>query len=145
MSRKPEATFRDSVHRHMRNVEVHRQPMGNSAYVGTPDFYYESNDGVLWVEWKFWKVVPPFFNLTTPTKPSHKTKLSALQHAWLKRADGNGVDAFVICGCPNGGVIMDLFDAEQTWSREAFTKRLQDRKFLAAWLEAFVWKPPSHG
>lgn len=142
MGRKPEATFRDSVHRHMREPAVHTQPMGNVYSAGTPDTYYESNKEVLWVEWKFWKpVVPPAFNLVTPTMKSHKTKLSPLQYAWGKRAVGNGVNWRCIVGCPEGGVVFTLTEAEHTWSRESFMALVKSRKELAHWLEEFVYNP----
>lgn len=123
----------------MKNQGVHRQPMGNSAYVGTPDFYYEGNKSHIWVEWKFWKTVPPAFNLVTPTRPSHKTKLSSMQTAWLDRAWRNGTDAIVICGCPDGGAILTIDECHYTWQRATFMEMCKTRKELAAWLENYVW------
>lgn len=133
MARKPEATFRTSVHKYL-DGNVHRQPAGNAYSAGTPDTYYESFSSHLWVEWKFWRVVPPKFNLSEPVMKSHKTRLSELQLAWVNRAHGNNQFVAVITGCPKGGIIM----IEREWTcditRECFEHNILTRREIAQWI-----------
>ena len=72
--------------------------------------------------------------MSSPTRQSHKTRLSKLQYKWLERAYGNDVDVAVICGCPDGGVVMTEESWDAPWTREQFREELQCRKDLALWI-----------
>lgn len=123
MARKPEGQFVTSVNRYL-PLAVHHEGMANPYRSGTPDEYYEGSRGVLWVEYKFLRTVPP--NITPD--------LSPLQERWLLRAYNNGVNVAVIVGSPSGGVIYTDRSWEQTITRDEYLSRMVSRTELAAWI-----------
>lgn len=94
MPRKPEAVFRTAVERYLPDG-VYRQSVGGLYSNGTPDRYYEGPGGVLWAEYKYAPQLPGVVDLVNGRSGP---KLSALQALWLKRAEENGVRAFVLLG-----------------------------------------------
>lgn len=74
-------------------ADVYREKMANPWRGGTPDMWYSSKAGDLWIEWKW-----------LPRKPKEFVvpDLSALQRDWLdcRQAEGRNVAVFV--GAPDG-------------------------------------------
>lgn len=130
MARKPENTFRQSVHRHLPS-EVYQEKMANPYQGGAPDDYYEGSSDILWVEWKYYQKLPLSVDLLN-TKAS--VKLSKLQHCWLTRAHTNGRNVAVIAGSSQGGVIFRIPDLETPLTREEFLERAMTRQEIAAWI-----------
>lgn len=131
MARKPEATFKTSVHKYLDRTNIYFASLGGGYVAGVPDVYYESENFVLWVEWKFLPSIPPIVDLTNQKA---KTKLSPLQQQWLSRAHYNGVTVAVICGCKDGGVIFTGDSWKKPLTRAEFQVRLLSRKELASWI-----------
>lgn len=133
LARKPEAVYRNSVHKHIDKSKVYFASMGGGYVAGIPDVYYEGNAGCLWVEWKNFQVLPTKIKLTSP---SSAAKLSVLQQQWLRRATKNGVNAWVICGTPNGGLLLP----EALWGQELSPSELiyLTKKEIAAWITSQV-------
>jgi len=140
MSRKPEATFKASVHRHLPTgrTGVYVEGMANDYRGGTPDNYYEGDSGYLWVEWKFLQDIPPVIDLMDAKK---QVKLSPLQQKWLGRAESNKINVAVIVGSKLGGMVLTC-DEVHHWSdkitREEFEHNLLSRKELATWIQENV-------
>jgi len=131
MANKPEATYRNSVHKHLDKKNIYFASMGGSYVAGVPDVYYEGNKGGLWVEWKNFQVLPRIILLTNQSSAS---KLSALQQRWLSRATKNGVRNAVICGSPSGGRVYVGESWNTVCPREDFLAEALDRKEIAEWL-----------
>lgn len=132
MARKPETTFRDSVHRHLPK-SLHREKTNNPYSSGTADDWYSGRVGDLWVEYKFLPKVP----LRAVVKPFEL--LSAQQLDWIEGrykdfATSGERAVAVIIGCPKGGVIL----SDQEWNRqftaEEFRDRLVPRQAIAQWI-----------
>jgi len=135
MKQKPEAKFRNSVHTHFPSkTKVRRQAGGSSYAAGTPDQRYAGKLGVMWVEWKYFQVIPPTWNMATPTMKSHKVRLSPLQLDWLEDeyALSNGTKLGVAVGCSDGGILLTHGAWRDTFTRDEFLSRLLTRKQLAA-------------
>jgi len=109
---KPESNFIKRIHRKM-NQEIYKQAMGLTATNGTPDYYYEGDNGTLWVEYKWYDKEPAQVRLFDTTTKPH---LSKLQQTWLKRATNNGVKIAVVAGFPGGCFILYGNEWELTWS-----------------------------
>ena len=120
MARKPEATFRDAVDRHL-PATVHRQGGATTFSNGTPDRYYEGRGGVLWAEYKYAPKLPKVLDLV---HGASTPKLSALQARWLRRAAGNGVAVCVVLGWPEGGIVLSGLD----WDQVLLAEWLQDHR-----------------
>ena len=134
MSRKPEGTYRRSVHKYLR-TPTYYQSMDGTRTGGTPDAYYEGELGTLWIEWKYTPAKKPRV-LPTPT---------ALQVSWLRRAHLNGVNVAVIVGSPEGSY---LFTEETAWGHEVLKPDLvfkptwaqyQDNPFTLSRKETALW------
>lgn len=137
MARKPEATYRNSVHKHINKKHVYFASMGGAYVAGVPDVYYEGNAGCIWVEWKNFQNLP---NLISLSNKSSASKLSALQQSWLRRAAMNGVKTAVICGSPDGGIIFNGISWDGPMTREDFTISALSRAEIAAWITTQVHK-----
>ena len=123
MSRKPENTFKTSVHKYLKGHIVHQQSMFTPYSAGTPDHYYLGTQRSLWVEWKFY---PKW-----PVRPFQAwKKCSDQQDKWLRRAK-SVENVAVGLGCPNGGIIC--------FNDELLTNvQLLDRRSLAQFILEFV-------
>ena len=140
MARKPENTFIASVNRHL-PPEVYSEKTANPYRGGTPDEYYEGNQDILWIEYKYLRALPPELNLSNPKAP---TCCSPLQLRWLKRAYENGRNVAVILGTPMGGFIYRYLDWMETYSREILLEhRLLSRKEIAQWIVSQTMSTPS--
>lgn len=96
MARKPEAVFKEGVHRHLPPKEqLYRQSMYTPYGSGTPDHYYEAPKKHLWVEYKFLDKVP----LKGTTVGA---LLSPQQLEWAKRAIRNNQPWACIVGVGRG-------------------------------------------
>jgi len=135
MANKPEATYRNSVQKYLDRNNIYFASMGGAYVAGVPDVYYEGNAGCLWVEWKNFQRLQKTSNLTSNSSPS---KLSVLQQLWLRRATKNSVNTAVICGSPNGGVILPTPTWEEVIPQDAFTLSRQE---IAAWITKQVYEP----
>ena len=139
MARKPEATFRDAVDRHLPTT-VHRQGGATTFSNGTPDRYYEGRGGVLWAEYKYAPKLPKVLDLV---HGASTPKLSALQARWLRRAAGNGVAVCVVLGWPEGGAI--LYD--NTWERplpaEWLRQKMLTKREIAVEIARIVGELPT--
>lgn len=98
-SRGPEGKYIDKIHRQLsQQVYKMKMNMGMGSPGGVPDYYYEGNRGILWVEYKVVKdwskkhTVP--FNL-----------LSELQVEWLTRAHNNDRIIAVLIGDEKGNTL----------------------------------------
>lgn len=147
MATKPETTFVNSVHRHIDKRQIYAEGMANPYRGGTPDNYYDAsphyahpspihpiND--LWVEYKFKKTVGRLLDLgNEKTSPA----LSSLQYKWLQRRHANGHNAWVICGFPDGGVIMRSPEEWlQVWNKDGLLSAMMSRKEIAQCITNFV-------
>ena len=137
MANKPEATYRNSVHKHLDKSRVYYASIGSSYVAGVPDMYYEGSNGALWIEWKNFQKLPRLIQLTNP---SSRSKLSPLQQQWLRRGNNNGQHTAVICGSPLGGVIYDGLEWEVALNQAQFILRSMDRKEVAQWITKQVSK-----
>ena len=102
MSAGPEGRYISKVHRQLtksRSIYSMKMNMGMGAPRGVPDYYYEGNADILWVEYK-----------VLPVPISSKRKLpwsmfSAHQLNWIIRAQSNGRPVAGIIGDPDGNGI----------------------------------------
>jgi|LWDU01.1.fsa_nt_gi hypothetical protein len=96
MTQGPEASFKTSINQIIRShaPNVHIEGMANPYNNGTPDVYYEGEKKILWVEYKVIKHWPR-------NELNIQKYLSALQQAWIIRANFNNVDVCVIVGLPD--------------------------------------------
>ena len=146
MSSKPETTFVGSIHRHMLN-DVHKEGMANPYRGGTSDNYYDASDKYepafdgdpvqdLWVEYKF----KPKLGLKLDLRDqASRPKLSSLQMKWVRRRYNNGKNAWVICGFPEGGVIMKTPEEwAHIWTREELLSAMKSRREIAECITNFV-------
>lgn len=134
MARKPEAVYKSGIHKYV-PPQVYKAALGGGFVAGIPDMYYESVDGVLWIEWKYYAVLPPTIDLLDQKK---STKLSVLQQQWLIRAHNNGVPVAVICGSKSGGLIYPGLSWQQPMSRDQFKEQAMNRKDIALWIQQQV-------
>lgn len=136
MATKPENTFREGVHRHLKGKPVHHEKMSNPYSSGTADDWYSGKgqgSSDLWIEYKY---IP-----RQPQRGSVKiSKLfSALQLEWLTGRHREGRNVAVIIGSPNGGLIL----LDEDWGLESvtveyFNSRVRSRPDLAAWIREQV-------
>ena len=136
MATKPENTFREGVHRHLKGKPIHHEKMSNPYSSGTADDWYSGKgqgSSDLWIEYKY---IP-----RQPQRGSVKiAKLfSALQLKWLSDRHREGRNIAVIIGCPSGGLILRDLDWElESVTVEYFTARLRSRTELAEWISEQV-------
>lgn len=97
----PESSFYRSVERKL-SERVYVEGMANPYSRGTPDRYYETENGALWVEYKFIKLPVRENTLIRPCEG-----LSPLQRKWLQRAFDNNVNVAVIVGTSKGGAYLN--------------------------------------
>lgn len=130
-SAKPETTFHNGINRHLRK-EVYREKTNNPYRGGMPDFYYEGNKGILWVEYKYWVSLPrsgiieSVYDLVTPR-----------QWLWLTRANTNGVNVAVILGYKKGGRVFRIGESPLLCGQ--FKEDLISKADLALWIEGQVY------
>ena len=131
MASKPEASFIRSVHKYLPKDKLYTEGMANPYRGGTPDRYYEGNRSELWVEYKYYPILPLIMDLTNQKA---KVKLSGLQMKWLRRAHGNGRRVAVIVGCPDGGIVIPGLTWERTYTREEAQALIWSRKEVMRWI-----------
>jgi hypothetical protein len=140
VSKKPENSFRESVHGYFDPDALHHDKMSNPYRAGGADDWYsgrgrKSRD--LWIEWKF-IVVPvrddTLVNLTAGKKPP----LSALQQHWLRERHAEGRNVWVGIGSAKGGILLPGLAWEKPFSAGEFRSILLSRKELAAQIVQFV-------
>lgn len=91
---RPERRLIDAVHRNLPK-SVHRQSntMVSLTTNGTPDYYYDGEEGDLWVEYKALTAMPRSGIVVGD--------YTALQMRWLMRRWKHGKNAVGIVGLPN--------------------------------------------
>lgn len=139
MTRKPEATFRDAVDRHL-PATVHRQGGATTFSNGTPDRYYEGRGGALWAEYKYAPKLPKVLDLV---HGASTPKLSALQARWLRRAAGNGVAVCVVLGWPEGGVILPGTEWSYLLPADRLRQKMLTRREIAVEIARLVGELPT--
>ena len=135
MSRGPENTFIDSVHRYLPKSVYHMK--NHNEYVGgVADVWYDGLREDFWVEYKF-VVVPKrdatYIDLTSGKEPM----LSKLQQQWLRDRHNNGRNVAVIVGCSDGGVWLEDRDWEDPISAAEFRRNIRTRAALAKLISGF--------
>jgi hypothetical protein len=133
VAKKPEASFKDGIHKQLPPKEVvYRQSMFTGFSNGTPDHYYEAKHH-LWIEYKWMEKVP--LKGTTP-----RELLSAQQLEWAKRALKNKQPWACVIGFGRGkearGVIRLSLDVV---INRATT--LLDKEGIATWICQYVDAP----
>jgi hypothetical protein len=133
VAKKPEAIFKDGVHKQLPPKEVvYRQSMFTGFSNGTPDHYYEAKSH-LWIEYKWLEKVP--LKGTTP-----RELLSAQQLEWAKRALKSNQPWACVTGVGRGkearGVICGALDDEITRGTPLITK-----EEIANWICQCVGAP----
>ena len=96
---KKETTFSNRLHK-TGLFQYHIEKTNNPFRRGTPDFYYEGPQGLLWAEHK-WEDIP--IQKYRPPEKLDSSKSWPLQLAWLRRAHSNHKPTAVIIGLPKGG------------------------------------------
>lgn len=139
MANKPETTFIQSIHNQFKGGKPYYEKMNNPYRSGTPDVYYSGSRSDLWVEYKFLPRIP----VTKRIYPD----LSPQQEIWLRRRHDEGRQIRVIVGCPDGGVILSIYDLVPLTPDE-FRSRLWTRPQISEWIKDFVGvgsclKPPT--
>ena len=124
MSRGPETTFIQSVHR-LLPKKVYRMKNHNEFNGGIADCWYDGPLGDLWVEYKF--VVLPKRDDTLV-----RIELSELQMQWLRERKFNGRNVVVVVGCKEGGVWLDHPRKwEVGYSAQTFRDIIEPRQEIA--------------
>ena len=124
MSRKPETTFTQAIHRKLPPL-LHREKMNNPYSSGTADVWYSGRESDLWVEYKFL----PKLAMRVP----NKIDLSELQRLWLDGRHREGRKVAVSVGCPDGGIVLRAPFPREI-STPDFQAQLLSREQLAAWI-----------
>jgi hypothetical protein len=101
----PERSYINKVHQQIiPEWNLHKQAStGMMGANGTPDYYYEGFKSVVWIEYKYVEKLPARFDIVDP---SCRFRLSALQRAWLNRANKNQVNVAVVLGSVEGALII---------------------------------------
>lgn len=123
MSRGPETTFIQSIHR-LLPKDVYRMKNHNEFNGGIADCWYDGPAADLWVEYKF--IVVPKRDTTLIT-----VDLSPLQRDWLRGRAENGRNVAVIVGCKEGGVWLNDLVWEEEITTAEFRRTLLSRQQLA--------------
>lgn len=135
MASKPETTFTQSIHRHLKG-KVYFEKMHNPYRGGTPDVWYSGIEGDLWTEYKWLPRIPRSAEI--------KADLSPLQLQWLRRRHADGRNVAVVVGCPEGAVVFRDLDWEQGISPAEFRARLISRPQAAEWIISQVGYASEH-
>jgi hypothetical protein len=106
MPQKPEGKFITKVHGKL-SKDVYHQGMGLTSTNGTPDVWYEGHHDTLWIEYKWWDLIPKEFNLCTRKS---SPKLSKLQQNWLARGYERASNVAVIVGSPHGAIFLPAME-----------------------------------
>lgn len=135
MSVKPETSFRGSIERRL-PLELHHEKMNNPYSSGTADSWYSGNKGDLWVEYKFFPVIPPRVGVWLTNPNVKKPDLSVLQQRWLRERyqEGRNIAVIVGVGRLEGGVILRNQEWEWEYTPQMFRDRLIPRKAIAQWI-----------
>ena len=124
MSRGPETTFIQSVHRHLPK-DVYRMKNHNEFNGGIADCWYDGSAADLWVEYKF--IVVPKRDTTLVT-----VDLSPLQREWLRDRAKNGRNVAVVVGCKAGGVWLNAPGWDENLTAAEFRRFCLSRQEIAA-------------
>lgn len=134
MSRKPENTFLQSVHRHLAPSKPHFEKMHNEYRGGTADVWYSGTKADIWIEYKFLPRKPQRGDVHLCNPNVKAPILSRLQQNWLRDRHVEGRSVYVIVGCSDGGVIMSGLEWENPIPATVFNERIASRKELADWI-----------
>lgn len=124
MSRGPETTFIQSIHR-LLPKKVYRMKNHNEYNGGIADCWYDGPRADLWIEYKF--VVLPKRDDTLV-----RIELSELQMQWLRERKFNGRNVVVVVGCKEGGVwLTHPRKWEFSYSAQTFRDLIEPRREIA--------------
>jgi hypothetical protein len=144
---KPETTFVSSVHKYIPKREIHKEGMANPYRGGTPDNYYDATPWLgpesmkpevqdLWVEYKFKPKIGLKLDLCNQAS---KPALSSLQMKWIRRRYSAGKNMWVICGFPEGGIIMKTPEEwARVWTKTEILAAMKSRREIANCVINFV-------
>lgn len=136
MSRGPENTFIDSVHRHLPKNVYHMK--NHNEYIGGVfDVWYDGPRADLWVEYKF-IVVPKRDNTIIDLCGGKDPILSKLQQQWGDDRAANGRDVAVIVGCKDGGVWLGPDQWTEQITAAEFRRCLYTRAKLAELIRLYT-------
>ena len=126
MARTREGRFIDAINK-LLPKEIHHESCTTPFRGGTPDQYYESDGGVVRIEYKYVnaQTLPKNIDLGNSKKPYG---LSPKQNAWLTRAFYNNVTVAVIIGSKTETM---LFTSPLYWTRVW----RRDTFLLAPWID----------
>ena len=142
MARTPEGKFTDAINRRLPKV-IHHESCTSPFRRGTPDQYYEGEEGTCRVEYKFIKQqkLPARIELGNVIK---KYALSKEQNDWLTRAFYNNVKVAVVLGTK---LEVFMLTSPQWWNtvwtrriagyssdQNMAAKLIVDRDFVAKWI-----------
>lgn len=148
MSRKPENTFRASVHKYFDLAKLHHEKMSNPYRAGGADDWYSGKPQAhramtgavtrdLWVEWKF-IVVPVRDDTMIDLVSGKKPPLTALQQHWLRERYNEGRNVAVGIGSAGGGVLLWNLKWEMSIPAKEFRNSTVSRAVLAKQITDFV-------
>jgi hypothetical protein len=128
MSRMPENTFINGVHRYLPPLNLlHREKMANPYRGGTADWWYSARSGLdLWIEWKYIEVP-----VRDETLIDLRKLLTPLQQDWLNNRYAEGRNIMVGVGCKAGGVLFGGGNWMDPIKAGRFAIQVADRKTLA--------------
>ena len=118
MSRKPETGLIGRVHK-MLPRHIDAEKTHNPFRGGIWDVYYESPNGLLWVEYKWAERLPKVIDLGDPRK---KPSLSKLQQTWGEQRVANDIPCAVCAGFGRGR------DAVCVWWNNEWNTPLESAK-----------------
>lgn len=124
MACKPESTFIQSIHRHLK--ETYFEKMNNPFRSGCADVWYSGDKGDLWVEYKNEPSLPKI--------KEYRLDLSARQEKWLSDRCDEGRNVAVILGFPEGGVIYQYKSWRLEFTKAELMQRSLTRPELAQWI-----------
>lgn len=127
-SAKPETTFIQGVHKHLKGV--YHEKNHNPYRAGTPDVWYSGASGDLWVEYKFIPRIPRSVEILPDITPR--------QRRWLNNRHDEGRNVAVVLGTPDGGVIYRNKDWLTPLSMEELIGRVVPRADVARWIYSQV-------
>lgn len=131
MAQKPEAKYKAKVHR-LLPVFIHHQGMYTPFSAGTPDHWYSSIEGDLWIEYKWLSKIPKTLHLCNPD--IKYPLLTSKQQQWLRGRYNEGRKVAVVTATPDGAVIFKNLAWETPMDKEIFLAQSVTHHQVAEWI-----------
>lgn len=135
MAQKPEAKYKQAVHRHL-DASIHHQGMYTPFSAGTPDHWYSGVEDDLWIEFKWDDAAPRRVHLCNPQVKY--PKMSGKQQQWLRARYSEGRNVAVVYATKEGGIILEALAWEYPLDKEVFLTRAITAKEVALWISRKV-------